>query len=96
MPHISRKKISYPISDALRTYLSNAGREIELPIRYKDLLRFEAKYPLSDKYGNDTLWVKLHYSPSDTDEIHAGLKEMYAIMMSHKNTRLIQHLYIKP
>lgn len=94
MPHISRKKIPYPISSALRAYMDKYGREITLPIEYKDLLRFEGQVTLYDKYKNDTLWVSLHYPQSEINDLYTGLKEIYAIMMSNGDLSVMEHLYV--
>jgi hypothetical protein len=94
MPHISRKKIPYAISASLRSYLQKYGREISLPIEYKDLLRFDGQTILYDKYKNDTLWVSLHYPQSDLEHVYAGLKETYAIVMSHSDLSVMEHLYV--
>lgn len=95
MPHISLKKIPYKISPALRAYLTTYGREIRLPIEYKDLLRYEGEFPLNDKKGNDTYWVSLVYPQGDMDYLHMGLKEIYAIMMSHGDMSVMAHLYVE-
>lgn len=94
MPHISRKKIPYPLSPSLRSYLQRYGREISLPIEYKDLLRFDGQTVLYDRFKNDTLWVSLHYPQSDISSLYAGLKEIYAIMMSNGDLSVMDHLYI--
>jgi hypothetical protein len=40
MAVISRKKIVYPIRESLRKYLVKYGREVDIPIHYKELLRY--------------------------------------------------------
>lgn len=94
MPHISRKKVPYAISHTLRTYLNKYGREISLPIEYKDLLRFDGQVTLYDKNKNDTLWVSLHYPQSEIPDLYNGLKEIYAIMMSNGDLSVMDHLYV--
>lgn len=94
MPHISRKKIPFSISPALRSYLVKYGREIRLPIEYKDLLRYEAEVVLYDKYKQDTLWVSVQYPQSDIDYLYSGLKEIYAIMMADGDMSVMEHLYV--
>ncbi len=94
MPHISRKKIPFPISPALRKYLIQYGREIRLPIEYKDLLRYEAEIILYDKFRQDTLWVSVQYPQSDIDYLYSGLKEIYAIMMADGDMSVMEHLFV--
>lgn len=94
MPHISLKKIAYPISSSLRAYLTQYGREVNLPVSYKDLLRFEGQVTLYDKFRQDTLWVSLHYPQSDLDFLYDGLKQIYAIMMYNGDMSVVDHLYI--
>ena len=36
----SRKKPMFPVSDPLRSYLKHHGREVKLPVTYKDLLHY--------------------------------------------------------
>ncbi len=54
----SRKKPFYPINPALRSYLKNHGREVNLPVTYDDLARITYSVPLKDKFGKDTYWEK--------------------------------------
>jgi hypothetical protein len=51
MALISKKKIIYPISDDLRTFLQKYGREVDFPIHYNDLLRYSGSIPLYDYKG---------------------------------------------
>ena len=51
----SRKKPMFPINEVLRQYLKHHGREVRLPVAYRDLLRFTYSISLKDKNGNDTL-----------------------------------------
>ncbi len=94
MPHISRKKTPFPIAPILREYLEKYGREIRLPIEYKDLLRYESEVILYDKFKQDTLWVSLQYPQSDIDFLYEGLKQIYAIMMSDGDLSVMDHLYV--
>ena len=45
----SKKKIFYPIIPPLKEYLIKYDREIELPVQYSDMLRFNMSTPLLDK-----------------------------------------------
>ena len=48
------KKDIFPVSDGLRSYLKHYGREIDLPIVYKDLLNYRYATSLKDKNGKFT------------------------------------------
>ncbi|MDB2499566.1 hypothetical protein N9X40_01795 [bacterium] len=57
------KKPSYSIGDELREYLARFNRDMELPVRYSQLLHWDEAMPLYDKDGEDTLWLTVVYSP---------------------------------
>jgi len=94
MAKIHQKKIPYQISKGLRDYLCEYGREMNLPILYSDLLRYQDAITLYDKYGNDTLWISLLYTQDDMNHIHESLKEIYAILRANGDLSVMQHLYI--
>ena len=48
MALISKKKIVYPITEGLRQYLVKYGREVDIPIHYKELLRYTNSIALYD------------------------------------------------
>jgi hypothetical protein len=94
MALISKKKIPFAISDRLRAYLLNYGREKTCPLRYNDLLRYDNKISLYDKYGNDTLWETVFYPQSDLLEIYENLKSIYADLKTDGDESVIQHLVV--
>lgn len=94
MAIISKKKIVYPISDILRSYLVNYGREVPLPIEYIELQRYDNSVPLYDRNSNDTLWETVFYPQSEMSHIHEALKKIYALMKSLGDMSVIEHLYI--
>ena len=94
-PHISKKKIMYPISGQLRSYLRTYDRERPLPVGYADLKRFDNAMKVYDKYGKDSLWVSTIYSQSDTAEIHQGLKEIYSVLKTGGDNSVHEHLHIE-
>jgi len=93
--HITKKKISFPISKPFRKYLKRYGRDMSLPIAYDTLKHFNFSIPVLDKNGNDTFWETVFYNPSLTAEIHASLKRMYSILKSSGHTQAEEHLYIE-
>nr|MBI1230693.1 hypothetical protein [Cytophagales bacterium] len=94
MAVISKKKIIYPISPNLRKYLIKYGREVDIPIHYKELLRYTNSIALYDSKGNDTLWETVFYDESDRNDIHLKVKKIYALLKSDGDMSVMQHLYI--
>jgi hypothetical protein len=94
MAIISKKKEIFPISSHLREYIRKYDREIDLPIYYRDLLRYDNSIPLYDKKGNDTLWETVFFPQSDMDHIYASLKKVYAIMKADGDLSVMTHLII--
>ncbi|MBA4166158.1 MAG: hypothetical protein H0X41_01185 [Chitinophagaceae bacterium] len=88
----SRKKEIYPVNDSLRSYLHTYGREIKLPISYKDLLRITYSTPLTDKNGKDTLWEKVSYDMKEWKYVREGLVETYAILKTEGDLSFTKHL----
>ncbi len=94
MAIISKKKEIFPISTKLRSYIKKYDREIDLPIYYSDLLRYDNSIPLYDKSGNDTLWETVFFPQGDMSQIYASLKKVYAIMKANGDLSVMDHLII--
>lgn len=94
MALISKKKIVYPISEWLRRYLIKYGREVDIPIHYKELLRYTNSIALYDYKGNDTLWETVFYDEGDRAEIHYNIKKIYAILKADGDMSVMEHLYV--
>lgn len=91
---ISRKKPVYPISEHLHKYLRLYQRDAKLPITYSDLRNFREAVPLMDKNGKDTFWECPIYAPHEIEQLHSGLKKVYAILKASGNLRIVEHKYI--
>ena len=91
---ISKKKKIFPINPTLSKYLKTHGRNIEMPIFYDDLLRFEGIIPIIDEDGNDTLWVNCIYSQQETEEINQSLKSIYSILHADGSQSILPYLTI--
>jgi len=74
---ITKKKPNYDISVELSKYLIRYDRDVEFPICYEDLLRYNNSIPLVDEDDNDTLWVSVAYNQYEQDEIQDGLRHIY-------------------
>ena len=88
----SRKKPIFPVNEQLRAYLKHHGREIKLPVAYKDLLKFTYSVPLKDKTGKDTLWEKVMYDLKEWELIREGLVKIYAILKTEGDLSFSKHL----
>ncbi|GGF26387.1 hypothetical protein [Echinicola rosea] len=91
---IDKKKHIYPIRSGLRTYLIKYGREVDIPVHYKELLRFMSSISLYDSRGNDTLWETVFYNEQDRADIHYNLRKIYAILKAEGDMSVMQHLYV--
>ena len=91
---ISKKKPSFSITPKLNEYLSEYNRNIEIPIFYDDLLRFQGAITVYDKDDNDTLWIRVYYNDYEREEIDLSLKKMYTILHSDGNEYTIPFLNI--
>lgn len=94
MAGIRFKKPIYPISDELRTYLRRMNREIDVPVSYQDMLRFNSSITLHDANGEDTLWETLLYLPGDWQYLSELLRQVYAQLKVGGDVAVIDHLYI--
>jgi hypothetical protein len=92
--HISKKKKHFPVNPKLRDYLVYYGREISLPVKYDDLLHFNASIPVYDRNEKDTLWETALYNQSDTETIHEGLKKIYSILKTEGESSVHRHLHV--
>lgn len=86
----SKKKIPYPISDALFYYLDDYERRVTLPLKYEDLLRFTTSVPLYDITGKDTLWRTVYYSDMEMSEIHHGLRRIYSYLQADGDSEVLE------
>ncbi len=88
----SRKKPMFPVRPKLRAYLRHHGREVKLPVLYKDLLNYTFSVPIKDKNGKDTLWEKTIYDKREWDFIRDGLVKIYAILKTEGDFSFTNHL----
>lgn len=88
----SRKKTMFPVSDKLRSYLKLHGREVKLPVSYKDLLRFTYSIPLKDKHDVDTHWETVLYDTPHLEYLRESLVAIYAILKTEGDFTFTKHL----
>jgi hypothetical protein len=89
------KKDNYPVSEGLRGYLRNYGRDIKLPVVYKDLLKYRYATSLKDKNGKFTHWENAVYDLKEMEYLKAGLIETYAILKTEGDLSFIKHLDVE-
>lgn len=94
MALISKKKLIYPISPVLRSYLISYSREVDIPIHYHELLRYTSSIALYDTKEQDTLWETVFYAESDREEIHQNVKKIYALLKAGGDMTVMEHLFV--
>jgi hypothetical protein len=88
----SRKKPMFPVSDNLRKYLKQYGREMNGLVDYHDLRRFAYAMPLKDARGTDTLWETVSYEPREWDYLKEALLITYAKLRTEGDLSFVQQL----
>jgi hypothetical protein len=88
----SRRKPMFPVTENLRQFLKHHGREVNLPVSYKDLLHFTYSIALKDKKGMDTFWETVVYDMREWDYIRDGLVKIYAILKTEGDLSYSKHL----
>lgn len=91
---ISKRKPSFPVHGKLHKYLSEYNRDMEIPIFYDDLLRFQGSIVVYDNEDNDTLWIRVYYNDYEREEIDLSLKRVYAILHSDGNDSILPFLNV--
>ncbi len=94
MALISKKKLIYSISPVLRRYLVKYSREVDIPIHYHELLRYNGSVALYDTRDQDTLWETVFYAESDRAEIHQNVKKIYALLKAGGDMTVMDHLFV--
>ncbi len=84
-----QKKICFPLSKNVESYLEEYGRIIELPLSYESLIRYKDSFPLGD-----SLWISVMYSHEDFDEINKGLCYIYSLLKTEGDISVIEHLRV--
>jgi hypothetical protein len=88
----SKKKPIFSVSDPLRSYLRQYGREVSLPATYKDLTQFTYTVPIKTKDGKDSSWEKALYDTKEFDFLRENLIKNYAILKTKGDLSFINQL----
>jgi hypothetical protein len=91
---ISRRKIKYDVSPALRQYLYHFDRLRDIPLVYDDLARFAGSMPYEDPRGKETLWLTVFYPQELVRELRPKLTKIYAELKIGGESDLHEHLTV--
>lgn len=89
------KKDAYPVSAGLQQYLKNYGRDIHLPVAYKDLLNYRYATSIKDSNGKFTHWETAVYDLKEMEFLKEGLIKAYATLKTEGNLNFIKHLDVE-
>ncbi len=89
------KKELFPISDGLQSYLRHHGRDIKLPVVYKDLLNYRYATSIKDKNGKLTHWETAIYDLKEMEFLKEALIKTYASLKTEGNLSFIKHLDVE-
>lgn len=90
----SKKKVAFSVGEKFHEYLSKYNRHLKLPLQYAEMDRSIAGMDLLDRDGNDTLWKTLVYDESEREELHDSLCEIYALLKTDGDLKVIEHLKV--
>ena len=76
------KKPVFPIGEGLAGYLAGHARNMPLPIHYGDLLRHDGLMAQHDAEGRETLWTTVMLKPSELEETHQRLVDLYQLLVA--------------
>lgn len=80
--NIQKKKPAFKVNDIFLNYLKKYNRLEDISIDYDDLARYVGSVDLLDTQDNHTLWQRVFYSDSETNELSENLKKIYNILLS--------------
>jgi hypothetical protein len=89
------KKDLFPVSERLQKYLQFYGRDIKLPVAYKDLLNYRHTTSLRNKKGKITHWETAIYDLKEMEFLKEGLVKTYAALKTEGNLSFIKHLDVE-
>jgi hypothetical protein len=89
------KKDIFQVSERLQHYLHQYGRDISLPIAYKDLLNYRYSTALRNKKGKLTHWETAVYDLKEMEFLKEGLVKTYAALKTEGNLTYTKHLDVE-
>lgn len=89
------KKEIFPVSEGLQRYLRNNGRDLKLPVVYKDLLNYRYSTALKDKKGKLTHWETAIYDLKEMEFLKEALIKTYATLKTEGDLSYTKHLDVE-
>ncbi len=89
------RKELFAVSEGLQKYLNQYGRDIKLPIAYKDLLNYRHTMALRNKKGKLTHWETAVYDLKEMEFLREGLIKTYAVLKTEGNMSFVKHLDVE-
>ena len=89
------KKEIFPVSEGLQHYLRNNGRDVKLPVVYKDLLNYRYSTALKDKKGKLTHWETAIYDLKEMEFLKEALIKTYATLKTEGDLSFTKHLDVE-
>ncbi len=89
------KKECFAVSTALGNYLRKYGREVYLPVLYKDLLQYRYSTPLRNKEGKLTHWETALYDLKEMQHLRESLLKTYAVLKTDGNEAYLHNLEVE-
>lgn len=76
------QKDAFPVNQAFASYLHRYGRDVELPLKYSDLVNYSYADSLKDKKGKWTHWENAVYEPDQLSFLKDALVKTYVLLKS--------------
>ncbi len=89
------RKELFPVSERLQKYLHKYGRDVKIPVAYRDLLNYRYTNSLRNKAGKLTHWETAIYDLKEMEFLKEGLIKTYAALKTEGNLRFIKHLDVE-
>jgi hypothetical protein len=89
---IEYKKPFFKIKESLNDYLIKYSRSLDIPLQYRDLLRYKQLVPLENEKGEPTLWNRAVYEEHEMEFLYSSLVEIYRLLISDGSK--IDHLTV--
>lgn len=89
------RKEAFAVSDRLQAYLRMYGRDVVLPVMYKDLLQYRYSTPLRNAKGKLTHWETAIFDLKEMQFLQEGLLKTYAVLKTEGDESFIKNLVVE-
>lgn len=90
----SKKKSTFQINTSLIEYLQGHNRYVQLPVQYKDLLRYEASTEVTNQKGESTYWETVYFTEYERQELYDKLTRIYSLLKADGDSKVLEHLAV--